>query len=165
MKKRTGAFIAALIVFFAISDRAAAQVHVGGGLIYASDMGNFDLGIQAGGYFGLEAIPALRLGADLEFYLPQSQTFSGHTVTNSFVAFNANAHYFLITGETAEVYGLGGLTYGRLSTSGNSLTEIDINLGAGAEFPMAFGRPYGELKVVTGDFDRLVLAAGIRIPF
>lgn len=167
MKKLFGG-IATVLVLVALAAPASAQTFVGGGLIYAADLGDFDLGIQAGGYVGMDdLLPGLRLGGDVEFYLPQSESYAGQSVSWNFMAINANAHYMFLRGETFDAYALGGLSLGRSSVSGGGMsdsnTEIDINLGGGIEVPMNFGRVYGEIKIVAGDYDRIVFGAGVRI--
>jgi hypothetical protein len=165
MKKLVGGLT--LTVVLALAAPASAQTFVGGGLIYGADIDPFGLGIQAGAYVGMDdLLPGLRLGGDIEFYLPQSETVFGQDVTWNLLAINGNAQYFFLMGETFDAYALAGLSLGRLSLSGGgaseSNTELDINLGGGIEVPMDFGRVYAELKIVAGDYDRIVLGAGVR---
>jgi opacity protein-like surface antigen len=151
---------------------SAQQAVVGGGLTF-TDIGDFDLGLQVNGYLPLEAVPGLRLGGDFTYFLPQSESFMGASISANFFAINANAQYFFVTGDEFNLYGLGGLSIGRFSISGSepgygresvSNTEMGLNLGGGGEFATGFGAIFGELKLVTGDYDRFTIAAGVRVP-
>jgi opacity protein-like surface antigen len=154
--------------------RSDAQVLVGGGIKF-STADAFDLGLQAGGYFPIAALPGLRIGGDVSYYFPKTQNVLGVAeVETDLLAFNINGQYVLPLQPALWVYGLAGLSIGRASVSADapgfgqaSETETDtgLNIGGGAEFAVGFGRIYAEAKFVTGDFDRFGIAGGIRIPF
>jgi hypothetical protein len=154
--------VSGLLLVLALALPASAQVAVGGGLIYATDFDPLDLGVQAGVYVGMDQfVPGLRLGADVEFYFPQSEG----DIDLNFFAINGNAQFFFLQGGPLEAYALGGVSFGRASISNGaseSETELDFNLGGGIELPMTFGRIYVEGKAVVGDFDRAVFGAGVR---
>jgi hypothetical protein len=147
--------LVAVIGITAFAAPAAGQsTVVGGGAIF-TDADWVDFGLQGGAYLGLGAVvPGLRVGGDLELYLGVDD--------GSFLALNGNAHYLFLMGPGLNAYALAGVGYGRLS-NGTSVTDLGFNLGAGMELPLTFGELYGEVKAVTGDFDRLVLGVGLRI--
>jgi opacity protein-like surface antigen len=154
---------------------ASAQAVAGAGIVF-TDLDPFSIGLQVNGYVALPAVSGLRVGGDLTYYLPDSESdsFFGETFESdvNLFAINANAQYFFLTNPELGLYALGGLNIGRWSTSASaggvsgstSGTEMGLNLGAGIEYGMGFGLLYGEAKLVTGDLERFVLAAGIRIP-
>jgi hypothetical protein len=146
--------LAAAVAFAVVAAPAAAQsTAVGGGAIL-TDADWLDFGLQGGAYVGLgNVLPGLRVGGDLELYLGVDD--------GSFLALNGNAQYFFLLGPGLNAYGLAGIGYGRLS-NGTSFTDVGLNVGAGMELPLTFGDLYGEVKLVTGDFDRLVLGVGLR---
>jgi len=160
------AALVAVVLSFAATERANAQIVVGGGIAF-TDLDPLDLGIQGNAYFGLPAMPELRIGGDIVYYFPQD----GFDI----IAFNVNAQYHFPLQPGTSVYGLAGLSLARWSfdddfddipgfefdTSG---TETGLNLGGGIEFGVGFGSLYGEAKFVTGDLDRFVVAGGVRIP-
>jgi hypothetical protein len=158
--------VSGLLLVLALALPASAQVGFGGGLIYATDFDPLDLGVQAGVYVGMDQfVPGLRLGADVEFYFPQSETEDGTEVDVNFFAINGNAQFFFLQGGPLEAYALGGVSFGRASVSNGaseSETELDFNLGGGIELPMTFGRIYVEGKAVVGEFDRAVFGVGVR---
>lgn len=157
------------------STDSQAQVQAGGGLVYGN-MDSFDLGIQANAFFVLPAAPQVRLGGDFTYYLPQSETeaFGGSRVsgTANFFALNPVVHYTFVEADDFSAYGLGGLSLARASVSfsgggqtvSDSNSDVGLNVGAGAGLSAGPGFVYGELKLVTGDFDRIVFGAGYRVP-
>jgi opacity protein-like surface antigen len=173
MKKLAGG-VAGLVLALALALPVDGQtVVVGGGLVHGADMEPFDLGVQAGLYVGLDRLlPGLRLGGDVEHYFRQSEEGVVHgdiiaIIESSFLAINLNAQYLFLRGAGVDLYGLAGLSMGRVTTeflgTSQSDTRTDINLGGGLELPLAFLRIYGEAKLVVGDRDRLVAGAGLRL--
>jgi hypothetical protein len=146
---------------------SAQQTAVGAGLAY-TDLDPFGLGIQVNGYVPIAAIPGLRVGGDFTYYLPESESFNGQSLDMNLFAINGNAQYFLMAAPEFGLYGLAGLSLARVSVSfmgqSESETEMGLNLGIGGEFTVGFGAIFGEAKLVTGDADRIVIAAGVRIP-
>jgi hypothetical protein len=147
--------LVAVVGMAAFAAPAAAQTAVVGGGAIFTDADWAEFGVQGGAYVGLGAIlPGLRVGGDLELYLGVDD--------GSFLALNGNAQYLFLMGPGLNAYALAGLGWGRYS-NGGSITDLGFNLGAGMELPLTFGDLYGEVKAVTGDFDRLVLGVGVRI--
>lgn len=167
--KKVTTLIAAVCAAAVIGTSAASaqQTVVGGGLAF-TDLGEFDLGFQVNAYVPIAAVPGLRVGGDFTYYLPQSETFLGESIDANFFAINGNAQYYFMAAPELALYGLGGLSFGRASFSvageSDSDTDIGINIGIGLEFMVGFGTLYGEAKVVTGDYDRIGIAGGVRIP-
>ncbi len=145
----------AVAAMAAVAAPTAAQSTVVGGGAILTDADWLDFGLQGGAYVGLgNVLPGLRIGGDVELYLGVDD--------GSFLAINGNAQYLFLMGPGLNAYALGGIGYGRLS-NGGTWTDIGLNIGAGMELPLTFGELYGEVKAVTGDFDRLVLGVGVRV--
>jgi hypothetical protein len=168
MKLRRFSLTAGMVCALALIGAPAAsaqQTVIGGGIVY-TDLGEFDLGFQVGGYLAIGAIPGLRVGGDFKYYLPQSETLMGETWDVDLMAFNGNVHYFFMSTPELGLYGLGGLSLARMSVSfpggSESDTEMGLNVGIGTEFNIGFGLLYGEAKLVTGDADRIVVGGGLR---
>jgi opacity protein-like surface antigen len=155
---------------------AQAQVVYGGGAIYAADPGPPDLGIQGGVYVGLASVlPGLRLGGDMELYLPHTRSDTGFGAsfesTLNIMGVNANAQYFFLRGGV-HAYGLVGMGYTRMSaqliqngqTTNEAETNLGVNLGGGVELPVTFGRLYAEGKIVTEHGTRTMAASPFPSP-
>lgn len=143
---------------------ASAQTVIGAGLAF-TDADPFDLGIQVNAYIPIAAVPGLRVGGDFTYYLPQDDF--------NFFAINGNGQYYFMATPELSLYGLGGISFSRLSVDIDEIpgfdgsasnTDIGINIGVGLEFMVGFGTIFGEAKIVTGDHDRIGIAGGVRIP-
>jgi opacity protein-like surface antigen len=166
MKKLTCILFAAFISL-AFSNIATAQISVGGGLAFGTEVE--ELGIQAGGVYTINE--EFRAGADFIYYLTGDDSGFGDNFT--WWEFNANGHYLFVTEEDLIVYALGGLNFASFSYDfpefqgfgGNvSETEIGLNVGAGLEYGLGFADLYAELKYALSSADQLVLSAGLRFP-
>jgi len=176
MIKTLGAVAASAVLIGVLAAPAQSQV-VGGGLVYG-DLFDFNLGLSGGGWVDLAAVPGLRVGGDVVWYLPQTESFSefGMNVESRATLFEVNpiAQYHFFGTDELSVYGVGGVNVSiisaRWSASGfgasesetESETEIGLNLGIGGEYAIGGGALFGELRLVTGDWDRTVLGAGFR---
>ncbi|MTI21424.1 hypothetical protein E1176_10375, partial [Fulvivirga sp. RKSG066] len=88
--------------------------------------------------------------------------------------FNANGHYYFDVESSVEPYALGGLNFAFLSIDyydffgsegvrNVSETYVGLNLGGGVNFNIDSSiQPYGELRLVLGEADQLVIGGGIR---
>lgn len=150
---RTSILILAFASFHGI---ASAQTSLGFGLCYGSDIKKPGIDARLLHWFS----PLIRGALNFEYFF----TESGHT----FWTLDANAHYAFYERrrEGQRLYGLAGLQYAHESidigygTASNS--EIGLNLGFGGETRVDFGSVFGELKFVLGNYDQLVLVAGLR---
>jgi hypothetical protein len=148
---------------------SAQRSVIGGGVVY-TDLEPFDVGLQLNGYLAMPAVTGLSIGGDLTYYVPPSysQQMGGTKMESDgdLLAFNANLRYRFAAAAPLHVYALSGLNVARWSVSASELgtaTELGLNLGGGLELGIGFGRLYGEAKLVTGELDRFVIAAGIRL--
>jgi opacity protein-like surface antigen len=167
MKKLTCILFAAFISL-AFSQIATAQISVGGGLAYGTEIE--ELGIQAGGVYTINE--DFRAGVDFIYYLTGDDSGFGADLT--WFEINANGHYLFVTEEDLIVYALGGLNFATFSYDipafqgfggGDvSETEIGLNVGAGLEYGLGFADLYAELKYALSSADQLVLSAGLRFP-
>jgi opacity protein-like surface antigen len=167
MKKITCILFVAFISL-AFSNIASAQISVGGGLAFGTEVE--ELGIQAGGVYTINE--EFRAGADFIYYLTSDDNDFGGNFT--WWEFNANGHYLFVTEEDMIVYALAGLNFASFSYDfpgfegfgGGSVsnTEVGLNVGAGLEYGLGFADLYAELKYALSSADQLVLSAGLRFP-
>lgn len=152
----------------------AYDLKAGGGLVYGTEIEN--LGLQINGYYRLPMNDQIFAGADLTYFLPDTESFSGGESSFRIIALNFNGQYHFFQDESLGAYGLAGINYAMLRSSADyddannqfdysdTNSEIGLNLGGGVEYQVDFGMIYGELKFVLSDFDQLVIGAGVRIP-
>lgn len=151
MKKFLALAALVLTVSLFTANNANAQWTLGGGLSYASNMGigvNFYKNTD-------EVYKNTRAGGDIIYYF-----ISGYTL----LEITANAHYFFINEENLGAYGILGTSYFAAFGSGAAASVSGIlNLGAGAEMGMSFGKVFGEARVLLGYGSTFGVNAGVRI--
>jgi opacity protein-like surface antigen len=154
----TTALLSAGLSLFAVLPIAAQSISVGGGVGYGSE--SEDLNFQVNAYYGFENLP-LRIGGDVGYSEPEDNLTQ--------IEGNVNLHLMAIDSDLLSLYGITGLNVVHLRFSFNDITESEtdtgVNLGAGAEFDLGFGRAFGEAKYILGSDreEQLVLGAGIRV--
>lgn len=142
------------------------NIKLGVGLAFGSGVGSGsldnDLGLRVDGYYPVD--PQIRVGGDFTFYFPKSEGGVDFTVWE----LNFNGNYIFLEEDGLTLYGLAGINITGLSASfdgdSSSDTEIGLNLGGGAEYPLDFADLFGEIKFggIGGDADQFVLGAGLR---
>lgn len=147
-----------------IQNTATAQLQVGGGLAYGSDIES--AGIQIGGTYFLLEEQGIRLAADLLFFFPGDD---GLGLDLNVWEFNANGHYIFNEGDAFLAYALAGLSLATVSFDSEFLgefseSELGLNAGAGIEYGIGGVKLYAEGKLVLGGFDQLVISGGVRVP-
>lgn len=143
---------------------------IGGQLIYGTNINT--LGIGAIAEFPIAE--KMVISPSFSFYFPKDET----VVKTSAFEINGNLNYILLEENSIQLYGLGGLNFTQLKvktdlsiiggTSDFSVSQgrIGLNLGAGANFDLGKNfLPFAELKYIISDFDRLVIAAGLKFNF
>ncbi|NGP76498.1 porin family protein [Balneolaceae bacterium YR4-1] len=129
---------------------------LGGGLLYGTEVES--VGLQVNGVYRFTEEWAGE--ADLGIYFPGDDTG-----LDSFWEINANAQYLFLLEDEFHLYGLAGLN---VSTAKNIVSdtnsELGINLGGGGEYHLENLSIFTELKYIIGDFDQLVIGAGVRFP-
>ena len=153
-----------LLGFTSLQNTANAQLAVGGGLAYGSDIES--AGVQIGGTYFLLGEQGIRLAADLIFFFPGDDGFG--TDLNVW-EFNANGHYIFNEGDAYIAYALAGISLATVSFDAGVLgefseSELGLNAGAGIEYSIGGVKLYAEGKIVLGGFDQLVLSGGVRVP-
>ncbi|MBX2822783.1 MAG: outer membrane beta-barrel protein [Rhodothermaceae bacterium] len=158
-----------LLGITSVQNEAAAQLAVGGGLAFGTDIEA--AGIQAGGTYFLLEEQGIRLALDLIFFFPGEDAV-GFDI-NVF-EINANGHYIFNEGDAFIAYALAGLSLATVSvdvdlgpfggTQSASDSELGLNAGAGIEYSIGGVKLYGEGKLVLGGFDQFVLSGGVRVP-
>ena len=159
MKRKFLTITALLMFVFAFN--SMAQTRVGAGLAYGTEIEN--LGINANAQFFINDNIAIAPG--LVFFFPKD---AGFGIDINWFDFNANGHYYFKRG-SVEPYVLAGLNFARIKVESGSFdssnTEIGLNIGGGANFDIGSSiMPFGELRIVVGDADQLVIAGGVRFP-
>jgi len=165
--------IVILTVFSSLA--LSAQVKLGGKLAYGSEIKS--IGIGAKGIYELN--DTFSLSGELLYFLGDKEEssilgISTETKTSS-IALNTDLHYNLLD-DTFKVYALGGLNFvnfsSKVTTSStfgiggldvdSSGTFIGLNLGIGGLYEISDNlNLVSELKYVLGDFDQVVLSAGV----
>jgi hypothetical protein len=146
---------APLLVGLLFPASSLAQFSLGAGLCYGSGIKKPGVDLRLLNTFS----PILRGAANFDYFF----TESGHT----FWTLDANAHYaFYQYRRQQRLYALFGLQYAHesldLGFTSASNSEIGLNLGIGGETRVDFGSVFGEIKFVLGNYDQLVLTAGLR---
>jgi hypothetical protein len=130
------------------------QVSLGVGLCYGSDIKEAGLDLRVLQSFTREVRGAL----DFEYFFTGSGT--------SFWTLDANVHYIFTEDRRAgqRIYGIAGLQYARVDIGFGTASGsgIGLNIGIGGETRLDFGALFGEVKYVLGDWEQLVLTAGLR---
>ena len=157
IERKTFAFAAILTLTFTLNSKA--QTRVGGGLVYGTEIEN--IGINLNGQYFIKENIAIAPG--LNYFFPKAL---GSGFDLNWFEINANGHYYFNTG-SIEPYALAGLNFAFLSVKSSfgdsSNTEVGLNLGGGANFDIGSSiKPFGELRIVIGDADQLVLGGGVR---
>ncbi len=155
MKKLlTSAFV--LVLAFGIHSTATAQISVGGGLGYGTNIEA--LGLKVDGVYTINE--DFRAGADIIYYFEDSDV--------TFWELNLNGNYIFTQDESMIIYGLAGINYARQSVSTEwgswSNSEVGLNIGAGLEYDLGFATIAPEIKYALSSLDQLVISAGLRFP-
>ena len=154
-------YVTVLVLFTLALTPALAQVSVGGGLALGTDDLIGGVGLDGRGYYVFQ--PRVRGVANIHIFFPGDPY--------SFWTFDANVHYLLMRSNFNRpadliAYIMGGLNYAQISIDhafGNtSNSEIGFNIGLGGEKRTDFGGIFGEIKIVLGDADQIVLGGGVR---
>lgn len=145
----------------------AQKITAGGGVGYGSKSENVNFNVSM--YYSLPDLP-VRLGADVGYSMPEKNS----QIRTDQIEGNINGHLMVVDEEMFSLYGLTGLNvmHNRFkydpegaSSYTESDTNLGINVGAGAELDMGFGRTYGEAKYIIGrdDVSQLILGVGVRV--
>jgi opacity protein-like surface antigen len=161
-----------ILGFLALAPAAQAQLQVGGGLAFGTEIEK--LGLQITGNLPVAQEGKIRAAPDLIFYLKDD--FG--TGDLRWWEVNLNGNYLFMEGEEYNVYALAGINIANVNFDfdvnipgvpgvgfDQSSTELGLNIGGGIEYGVPFGNLYGEAKYILSDFDQLVISAGVRIPF
>lgn len=139
---------------------------LGAQLIYGTDINTIGLGAIA----EFPIAEKMVISPSFSFYFPKD---NGFAKTNAF-ELNGNLNYELLNDSKILVYALGGLNYTNYkvkvdltSIGGGDVASSDgrigLNLGLGANFDIGKNfLPFGEIKYIVSNFDRLVIAAGVK---
>jgi hypothetical protein len=133
------------------SASASAQSFLGGGLVLVSQ-GGTNIGLEARGVFNVRSVRNLAIAPDFQYIFVKGFTL---------VAIDVNAHYnFAQFSGGGGAYGLGGLNIAIASSTGESDTELGVNLGAGLMGDIGGVNAYGDLKLVVGNGTAVVISGG-----
>lgn len=152
MKAGLRSAVVALALLPALSAVASAQtnrMHLGPQISYDFDFEDVGLGAQFGA-------PLMRR---LEFYPSFVYYFHDEgTLWN----LNADLKYRVVGNQPHWLYVGGGLNFSRFSHSGDSDSDVGLNLLAGAESLKGKIHPFAEARLVIGNGSRFQLVAGLN---
>jgi len=158
--------ISILLVFLFSLTTSSAQIKLGAGLAFGTDIAN--IGITAKGHY--DFTEEWDGAASFTFFLAGEDTPG---VDLNVWEFNADAHYIVSSNDKFTFYPLAGLSIAGVTIDFNTgipgfdngsrtNTEVGINLGAGIELGLTESiSGVAEIKYVAGGFDQLVLNAGV----
>ncbi len=168
-------FIAALFIagfnFGTATDLKAqaseGAMRVGGQLGFGTSIESLGIGAR----FDYAVTDQILLAPDLMYFFGKSE--SG--IDFDWFDINLNGNYLFDIGNPNIIpYALAGLNFAILSSDydgsgspidvSSSSTEVGLNLGGGADFPLGTLTAFGELRFVLGDADQLVIAGGVKFP-
>jgi outer membrane protein X len=162
--------VLAMLMFAGISHVSAQDKRIGGQLIYGTNLNSLGFGAIA----EFPIAEKMVISPSISFYLPKDEVFA----KTSAIELNGNLNYALLEENSILVYAIGGLNYtsirvktdlggiGGMSDFSVSEGRIGLNLGAGANFDLGSNLfPFAEVKYIISDFDRLVLAGGVKFNF
>ncbi|MBO6586249.1 MAG: outer membrane beta-barrel protein [Gracilimonas sp.] len=169
--KKTTLLIFTAVLTFATFQTTQAQITVGGALMYGDEVEQ--IGLRADGSYMIN--DDIDINANIGFYLPDNTDLGGgNEFTATYWEVNVNGHYSLYSDEESgfSAHALAGINILGINTSfsgpnvsgSDSDSELGLNIGGGASYPLSFGKLFGELKYVIGDADQVNIAAGLRIP-
>lgn len=144
-----------IAVFLIAGSTAFSQVQFGIGGMAGTKAGmndNFETTLNFGPHVRALFNVADRIGvtAGFSYYLPSKYSGFGADITMNYMAFNADALFYILNEDDFKVYGLGGVNYGlislKVSEGGVSDTgnedHFDWELGGGIQV----GKIFAELK-------------------
>ncbi|MEO1053366.1 MAG: outer membrane beta-barrel protein [Bacteroidota bacterium] len=175
MKSKAITILLTGMLLFAGIQVSQAQINIGGGLAYGTEIENPGIGVNAE-IFVKENI-AIRPG--LVYFFPKDLINEAGSEDFKFKWFdvNINGNYYFETDGIVKPYGMAGLNFafltvpgfsfdfigGQIGTESETTTEVGLNLGGGANFELSGSViPYAELRYVLSDADQLVISAGVR---
>ncbi len=136
------------------------DITVGGGLTLTTGVGTgggCEIGVNAGGYYGIT--DAIRAGLGISLF------FGDFAPTQ----INIDGHYLFTNADNLVLYGLAGLGYWTWSFDYGfgsvSYTTSGLNLGGGAEYVMDSFILFGEAKLNTIGGTPFNITGGIRLRF
>ena len=135
-----------------------AQLSLGGGLAYGTEVEDNGLGIQARTIYGFNE--KWRAAADFIKYLDGLENISVWE-------FNVNGHYVFANQDKFSAYALAGLNFVGVKVDvlgfKNTETETGLNLGVGGQLKFSESLSgLAELKYNVGsDIDQLVIGVGV----
>ncbi len=168
MKKLLPASFLAIAFCFLFQTAAFGQydTKLGVGLAYSSEVEA--IGLHAGATFRVSE--QLGIAPSINYYFAEEEA---PYFFDTFLALNVDGHFMLVTDPEYHVYALGGLNLTSIGYGEDfpgdeefqdSETELGLNLGLGGEYHLENFSLFADLKYVISDFDRVVLAAGVRFP-
>ncbi len=155
---------AVVALFMLIPIYSQAQLELGGGLAFGTDIEN--LGITAKGRFDINE--ELKVSPSITYFFTDD---AGYIKTNLF-SIDGDVHYVFVL-ESVELYPLAGLSIGIVSVDFDtpgfdtdaSDTEVGLNLGGGVRYGFTENIiGFGEIKIVVGGFDQVIITAGVLVP-
>lgn len=147
-----------IAVIFLMPKQSEAQVKLGAGAAFASDIEQ--VGVQGDLHYRLPERP-VQFSGSLLYYFPKND--------HDFIETNLNGAYIFYEEFMFKSYLYGGLNLARSTVNfpNDSVSDnaIGLNLGVGAEYDFGPILGFGDLKYVFGDFNQPNFSIGLRLPF
>ncbi|MBK8195699.1 MAG: outer membrane beta-barrel protein [Lewinellaceae bacterium] len=153
--------LATLILLAAVQFTVSAQLVLGPGIGYGTEIEDNGIAIQARGIYTISG--PWRAGADFNYYLDGIEDYSVWD-------FNVNGHYLFLEGDGLQAYALAGLNYIKFKVKtgipgfDGSASDTGLNIGGGIQLPFGGITGLAEVRYVLGDANQLVLSACILFP-
>jgi hypothetical protein len=154
--KRIFLTVITIFILLIVSNPLNAQLSVGAGLGYGSDIEEVGIDLRANYYFNQK----FGAGTSFLYYLDGVEGISIREL-------NLNGHYLYLSNDRFSAYGLVGLNFFTIKLSNaifgdnNKASETGLNIGSGGFYWLndKFGL-HGEARYVLGDASQLVLQIG-----
>ena len=147
------------VVLIALNSVTHAQgVHIGGGLIFGTEVEQ--LGLNGRAVFTLGD---WRIAPGIDFFFPENRV----TVWS----INGDGNYVFEVSGLVKPYLLAGLNFttvsfrdddGFFNDNRASRTEVGLNIGGGIDFDLPKVTPFAEFKYTISDFDQAVFTFGVK---
>ena len=139
------------IILFSFSINSKAQLFVGGGPVFFIPDGNSHIGLNPRISYIFNEKMEINSGAN--YYL--SNDYNLNDV-------NIDFHYIFGEDGTIRFYPLAGFNLMQYTVNENAVAKFQFNVGGGTKIPINVNTGlFGEAKYIVGEFDGIVLTAGI----
>lgn len=156
MKKLLSISLVLAVILILTIQEVNAQTDVGVGLLFGTEVETIGLDVR-----GIHMVTDnIAVAPDLTVFLFKERL--------DWFEVNLNANYVFDVDAVADLYALAGLNIAFITpdiegVDDDTNIEAGLNIGGGVTYPLTdFLKAFGELRLVIGDADQLVLGGGLR---